>query len=292
MSANFKRTLILPLISTGNVPQLTTDLILHSLSNEFRFVKSLDSTYVHPFVGALDYSLHDGKPILYESDPNKRFSSALELFYNESKNVYVIQQRTPIIQGYINNFIKEIIIPVIKEFQITDVTILDSYGALDESIISHKFNNNTNMGITNVDPFYSVGICNLEGIGSLSDEFDSILNLKTDPNTAMHYTNSLLEFSKKSLLQEISTDQQIFKIIFHLINSQLGSLTKVKYCSFFVHEGDNSLDAKLFTSHFNDFVNPIDSTIVEIKDFKTPISWKGVYGFNEVPTTLEEGIYI
>ncbi|CAB4254637.1 similar to Saccharomyces cerevisiae YKL206C ADD66 Protein involved in 20S proteasome assembly [Maudiozyma barnettii] len=292
MADNFKKTLILPLISTGNVPQLTTDLILHSLSNEFRFVKSLDSTYVHPFVGALDYSLNDGEPILYKSYPDKKFSSALELFYNDSKNLYVIQQRTPIIQGYINNFIKEIVIPVIEELRITDVTILDSYGALDESIINHKFNNNTNIGVNNVDPFYSIGVCKLEGIGSLSDEFDSVLNLKTDPNTAMHYTNSLLEFSQRSLLQEISTDQQIFKIIFHLINSQLGSLMNVKYCSFFVHEGDNSLDAKLFTSHFSDFVNPKNSSITEIKDFKTPISWKGVYGFNEVPATLEEGIYI
>mgnify|MGYP003365406233 CR=1 FL=1 len=289
MSTEFKKTLILPLISTGNVPQLSTDIILHSLSNEFKFIKSLDSTYVHPFVGALDYSIEDGRAILYESDPNRKISTALELFYNESKNLYIIQQRTPVIQGYMNNFIKEVIIPLIQDLKVTDITILDSFGALDESIITHKFNSNPN---GNIDPYYSMGICKLEGIGSLSNEFDSILNLKTDPNSSMHYTNSLLQFTERSLLQEISTDQQIFKIIFHLINSQLNDLNIVKYCSFFVHEGDNSLDARLFISHFNDFVNPLTSKDVSIENVKIPISWKGVYGFNEVPSSMDEGIYI
>lgn len=296
MSSNYNRTLVVPLISTGNVPQLCTDLILHSLSDEFKFVKSVDSTYVHPFIGALDYSMDDGRPVLYEADPTKKFSTAIELFFNESKNLFFIQQRTPIIQGYLNNFIKETLIPLIDELKVTHVTVLDSFGALDESIISHKFNSNSKKDGVEIDPFYSMGLCKLESVGILTNEFDSILNLKIDPNTSLHYTNSLIKFSAKSLLQEISTDQPIFKIIYHFINSKLDNLIEVKYCSFFVHEGDNSFDAKLFATHFKDFINNKNKDNLsqndEIKNFKSPVSWKGVYGFSEVPSTIEEGIYI
>ena len=293
--SNSTKTLILPLVSTGNVPQLCTDIVLHSLSDEFVFVKSLDSMYVHPFIGALDYSAEDMQPVLYRSSPEKKLTSALELFYDKSRNLYVIQQRTPIIQGYINNFIKEVIIPLVDELQITHLTVLDSYGTLDESIIAQKFATNSAKGANNIDPYFSMGVCRMGSIDSLSSEFDTTLNLQVDPNTSQHYTNSLLTFTPKSLVQEVSTEQQIFKIIYHLINSRLGHLQEIKYCSFFAHEGDNSLDAGLFASRFKDFVQPVDDStgsVASITHFKTPVSWKGVYGFNEVPSTLEEGIYI
>ena len=123
------RTLIVPLVSTGNVPQLALDLLLHSLSSEFDFVKSLDSTFVHPFVGPLDYVLDQQVPVLFsKTAPQKIYSTALELYYNESKDLYVLQQRTPVIQGYLNNLIKETILPLIDEFKIEDVVILDSFG--------------------------------------------------------------------------------------------------------------------------------------------------------------------
>ena len=293
--SSFHKTLILPLVSTGNVPQLCTDLVLHSLSDEFEFVKSLDSMYVHPFVGALDYSAEDVQPVLYKSSPDKKLSTALELFYNKAKNLYVIQQRTPVIQGYINNFVRETIIPLVDELQISHLTVLDSYGALDESIISKKFATNAAKGMNNIDPYFSMGTCRMGSIESLSSEFDSALDLQVDPNTSQHYTTSLLKFTERSLVQEVSTDQQIFKIIYHLINSRLSKLEEIKYCTFFVHEGDNSLDAGLFASRFEDFVNPTEGSAgasVSISHFKTPVSWKGVYGFNEIPSTLEEGIYI
>ncbi|CCF60611.1 hypothetical protein KAFR_0K02550 [Kazachstania africana CBS 2517] len=289
-------TLLLPLVSTGNVPQLSVDLILHSLSDEFEFVKSIDSTFLHPFVGPLDYGIDQTEPVLYtqssflETPSVKKFSTALELFYNKSKRVYVLQQRTPTIQGYLNNFIKDTLIPLIKELQITNISVLDSFGPLDEKIIKRKLQSN-NHNHKNIDPFFSMGVCELQSIGNLVSNFDSTLRLQMDPDTSLHYTNSIFKFTPSSLIDEISTDQPIFKLTYHLLNDQnLTNLKEVKYCTLFVHEGDNSIDAKLFCEHLPDLIN--SSSDCKITKFRTPISWKGVYGFSELPSTFEEGIYI
>lgn len=282
------KTLILPLVSTGNVPQLATDLILHSLSSEFEFVKTLDSSFLHPFVGPLDYSLHEGEPILYrKSHPTMKYSSALELFVNDKMDLYVIQQRTPIIQGYLNNFITDVIVPLINELKVTNVTIMDSYGSLDENVIARNIKPPSGVMI---DSFFSLGICKVKSVNEMIEGFESVLNLQVDPDTALHYTNSLFHFTPTSCQNEISTEQQIFKFTYHLLNSSsVSTLEEIKYASLFVHEGDNSLDAKLLCDHLPELAN---QSSLKITEFKEPISWKGVYGFREIPSTFDEGIYI
>ena len=299
-------TLILPLISTGNIPQLATDLILHSLADEFRFVKSIDSIYLHPFIGPLDHTIDQDIPVLYTDVlPTKSYSTALELFYNESRNLFVLQQRTPVINGYLNNFILETLIPLLRELKIVNLTVLGSFGFLETETISlrrkHAENSlfiNSQQQQQQQDPFYSLGICKVQAITDLTDSFDKVLNLETDPDTSRRYTSSIFKFTDSSLIQEISTEDQIFKLMYHILNSTtvLGSglhnLDTVKYCCTFVHEGDNSYDAKLFCTHFGDFANCRDGSLHRVQDMKSPVSWKGAYGFSEVPTTLEEGMYI
>ena len=304
MSQTAPPTLILPLISTGNIPQLATDLILHSLADEFRFVRSIDSIYLHPFIGPLDHTIDQDIPVLYSDVlPAKSYSTALELFYNESRNLFVLQQRTPVINGYLNNFILETLIPLLKELKIVNLTVLGSFGVLETEAVSLRRKHAENSSFINSqqqqqDPFYSLGICKLQAITDLTENFDKVLNLETDPDTSRRYTSSIFKFTDSSLIQEISTEDQIFKLMYHILNSTTGSelglhdLDTVKYCCTFVHEGDNSYDAKVFCTHFSDFANCEDGSLYRIQDMKSPVSWKGAYGFSEVPTTLNEGLYI
>lgn len=274
-------TLVIPLVSTGNVPQLTVDLILHSLSSEFDFVKSLDSTYLHPFVGPLDYVFDQSEPVLFsESSPQKVYSTALELFYNKARRLYVLQQRTPIIQGYSNNFVKEVISPLIAEYQVDEVVILDSFGALDEDVVAASIPCRTN------NDYFSDGICEVRSIGDMIREFEQSMHLNSE--SSLRAASSLFTFTPESVQQEISIKQQVFKFVYHLLNSPLVSLKHIKYCSAFVHEGDNSEDAHLLCDHLPLIIQTFD----KIKKHTPPVSWKGVYGSRPIPSSFEEGLYI
>lgn len=276
------RTLIVPLVSTGNVPQLALDLLVHSLSSEFDFVKSLDSTFVHPFVGPLDYVLDQHVPVLFsKTAPQKIYSTALELFYNESKDIYVLQQRTPVIQGYLNNLIKETILPLIDEFKIEDVVILDSFGPLDDDVLEA-----TTVPARRGTNLISDGTCEVGSVTDVIRSFEQSLNL--NQGSELHLPSSLFKFTPDSLQQEISSKQQIFHFAYHLLNGKSPYLKQIKYCSAFVHEGDNSEDAHLLCDHLPVVIESLD------KLFKhtPPVSWKGVYGLRPVPIAFDEGIYV
>lgn len=277
------RTLLIPLVSTGNVPQLTTDLVLHSLSKEFQFVKDLDSTYLHPFVGPLDYVSEQQEPVLFnKSNVAKVYSTAIELFYNDSKSLYVIQQRTPVIQGYLNNFVKEVICSLVQEFKITDVVILDSFGALDEDVVAHTSR------ASKTDSFFSDAVCNVRSVGEVVQEMESGLRLNSSPEQQSNIISTLFQFTSDSVQQEVSTRQQSFKFAYHLLNSQVSELQRIKYCSAFVHEGDNSYDAYLLCDHLPSVIDGFP----KINIHTPPISWKGVYGTRPIPASFDEGIYI
>ncbi|CAL9737465.1 proteasome assembly chaperone 2 [Monosporozyma servazzii] len=283
-------TLVLPLVSTGNVPQLTVDLILHSYNDDFNFIEDLDSKYLHPFVGPLDHTSTDTQSQLYSKQAGKTFSSALELFTNNDQSIYIIQQRTPIIQGYLNNYIQELIIPLISRLKISTVSILDSYGAFDNSIITSLHNNSNNINMSNI----SIGTCDVNSINTIVDNFDQSLNLKYDSNSTLHYTAQFYQFNETSPIQEISTNQAIFKLTYHLLNNiNISSLNQIKYFNVLVHEGDNSLDAKYMIKNcLPHIMNNNKFAITNDSQFKIPISWMGVYGMGQVPSSIEEGIYI
>lgn len=315
-------TLVLPLVSTGNVPQLTVDLILHSFDDDFHFVEDLNSKYLHPFVGPLDHTFdsnndtsNNNSPSLYSSSltdiKNQRpklYSSALELFSNKDRSVYILQQRTPIIQGYINNFIIEVLSPLINRLKIRKLSILDSYGVFDTNIVTSFRMNNSNNNDTNNNHYLtsaisntistntatniSIGTCNVNSINDITSNFQQSLNLKFDSNSNLHYTSQFFKFNLSDPIQEISTNQTIFKIVYHLLNNLNSSLSEIKYFTMLVHEGDNSMDAKYFVRSCLPMIINEKYSVSRDSQFKIPISWMGVYGMTDIPSTIEEGIYI
>ncbi|QLQ82674.1 hypothetical protein HG537_0H04370 [Torulaspora globosa] len=274
-------TLIVPLVSTGNVPQLTVDLLLHSLSSEFSFVRSLDSTHLHPFVGPLDYVLDQPEPVLFKETPEKTYSTALELFYNASKDIYVVQQRTPVIRGYLNNYLKDVIIPLIEAHDIEVVVLLDSFGSLDQDIAEA-----TRLSLRTTSNFISNGTCEVGSVTDIIRNFQQSLNL--NERSASSLPCSLFTFTAGSIQQEITTKQQVFNFAYHILNASLPALKRIRYCSAYVHEGDNSEDAHLLCDHLTDVIESLG----KIVNHTPPVSWKGVYGSRPIPSSYDEGVFV
>ncbi|CAH6720374.1 proteasome assembly chaperone 2 [[Candida] jaroonii] len=108
-------TLIIPCVSIGNVPQLTVDLLVHNL--EFKKLCSLNDEFLYPFLSPIDQLPNDS--------PSSDLSTSLELYYSEKHNLSLIQQRSPIIPGFVQLFYKKIQ-QLIVENDISRVFILDS----------------------------------------------------------------------------------------------------------------------------------------------------------------------
>ncbi|SCW00789.1 LAFE_0C12024g1_1 [Lachancea fermentati] len=269
--------LLIPLVSTGNVPQLSTDLILHSLSPDFQYVCELENLYLFPFVGPLDY-VEGREPELYKANKYKKYTTPIELFYNEKLQLYVIQQRVPVFQGYENNFCKELLVPLVKKLGVEAVFVLDSIDALEETI--SNYSNRLNR--------FSLGICDLSKIDNIATEFQQTLQL--EESEAHSVNKTLFDFTEDSFQLGISTDQFVFKLCYHLLHASppLPNLKRIKYMNVFVQEGDNSEDAVFASKHLRRLVDNFPA----VDNFVVPVSWKGVYGVRDVPSCFEEGLYI
>lgn len=111
-------TLIIPSVSIGNIPQLTIDLLIHTL--DFEKIGSLSDTYLYPFASPIDHTV---------DKPQTGISNAIEIYYNSKNHVTVIQQRSPIIPSFIGAYVNEIINPFITKCQFAKVFVLDSSDA-------------------------------------------------------------------------------------------------------------------------------------------------------------------
>lgn len=251
--------LILPLVSVGNIPQLSVDWLLNSQSNEWEYLEALDSKYLVEFVGPLDRP-EDGSKSLYP-DVEMKYSSALEVFYNKKRGIYAIQQRTPLVSGnYLNNFIVEVIVPLLSKYNVSELCIWDSLSAMEDE----------NGVIVHPDDIFSLGEFHFD------DEADLLSKLHLDDQGSM--VNNWLRFTPASFQDKISIDQPIFKILFQILNAvqRCCTLHSIKYCNCLANEGDNSLDSQQFLQWI--ISQRVVKSLPTIKKFVRPLSWKGVYG--------------
>lgn len=118
ININFSESLlIIPTVSIGNVPQLTVDLLIHTY--EFIKVGILNDFYLFPFVGP-----QDGIELKEEGSSN-----GLEVYYNNNLKIVILHQRSPVIVGFMEKFVKNVIYKFIKKFNISKVILLDSQNA-------------------------------------------------------------------------------------------------------------------------------------------------------------------
>eukprot|EP01116_Phalansterium_solitarium_P004953 TRINITY_DN1619_c0_g1_i3.p1 TRINITY_DN1619_c0_g1~~TRINITY_DN1619_c0_g1_i3.p1 ORF type:complete len:173 (-),score=5.72 TRINITY_DN1619_c0_g1_i3:367-885(-) len=109
-------TVILPVVTIGNVGQLAIDLVMHSCG--FKKLGALESDAVVPVVGRDAFST---------SSPD--FTTSLEVFFLASASLTVVQQRSPVVKGQTAQFVQEMW-AWIEEMGFKQVIVL---GSLDAS---------------------------------------------------------------------------------------------------------------------------------------------------------------
>lgn len=115
--------LIIPTISEGNIPQLAVDLLIYSLGA--KFVKILDDTYLHPFVGPRD----DAQGSSYEDAGAPPLSTPIELYETDDKSVALIQLRSPTLPRSQTNFVTKTLVPLIHAGGYSEVIVAGSSNA-------------------------------------------------------------------------------------------------------------------------------------------------------------------
>lgn len=116
--------LLLPSISVANVPQLTTDVLLHTLP--FVKVGTLNDQFVHSFISPVDYVANKARP--------KGISLAVELYFCEDRNLALVQLRAPIIAGFHAEHVDQILMPIIEQAQFENVVL---FHLMDAGLVEH-----------------------------------------------------------------------------------------------------------------------------------------------------------
>jgi len=152
-------TLVLPLLSIGNVGQLVADLLI--FNGKFEKVGYLDSPYVFPVVGNDSFTTNGG--IL---------TTNLEVFKHPDRPITIIQQRAPVIKKHNLDFVQSLV-AWIKECKFKEVVILGSIDAsrrIDIQMTSSplRYVSSLSISTSSEDYFKSLGWISLE---SESHEF-------------------------------------------------------------------------------------------------------------------------
>lgn len=260
--------LVIPSVSVGNVPQLTADLLIHSLN--LKIVGRLNSQYLYPFAGPRDSASSEAGI----STAIEVFSGSNPLCPEKDSKITVIQIRSPILPRCKKLFISNVLTPFIREFDFLETVIMgSSNSALSEVIPAPRYK-----------VFYSDKAPDSDSLSARLAKL-SLENSQDIPTVKAPYPATKLPESGITLdaLEGISSIQ---------LNSSSG-LAKVSASVIFVFEGDNFFDAHELADRV---MSLLDWDVKKIKSFLQngrwvePYSWKGVYG-KGVPIGLEEGLY-
>ncbi|KAK9470213.1 proteasome assembly chaperone 2 [Dipodascopsis tothii] len=109
-------TLILPAVSTANIPQLSVDLIVSTL--HLQYEQSLDDLgTVYPFTSPSDYH------------PAVALSTAIQVFSRPDLGITCLQQRSPTLPGSKTKFIEDVLLPFIRAGNFSRIILLSSSDA-------------------------------------------------------------------------------------------------------------------------------------------------------------------
>lgn len=308
-------TLIIPTISIGNLPQLTIDLLISSLNLEK--IGYLDHTYLHPFISPLDSSLPG-------------ISLPLEVFHSIKHNLTLIQQRSPIISGFLNQHL-QLLNPFISKFN--TVFLLDSVegiscgtgAVVDEyewsAVVREKIGEGTGEGIGE-----GIGEGTGEGtgggtigaigaIGAIGEDIEELPFKQTSEGSRIEgdqERESVFREKSENRVKAVSTSQffspsegpsniQIFSSE-EILADSLKHLSLIdsesKFSKFTQNICKNSMTVIVSSIYEGD--NIYDAELLGEKllnllnipfTWKRPVSWEGVYGDKEASNAMEDGLY-
>lgn len=107
--------LVIPAVSSGNIPQLAVDLLIHTLNAPL--VTRLSDEHVYPIAGARD--VPSGQKV-----PNKSVTTAVEVYH--ARGITFVQIRSPTLPGHRTKFVKETILPFVAEHKFRNTVVVGS----------------------------------------------------------------------------------------------------------------------------------------------------------------------
>lgn len=200
--------LVIPTIAVGNLPQLSTDLLLHTFN--FQKVATLNDEFLFPFASPVDHSIMKQQPA--------GISFAIEVYYSIDHHVTLVQQRSPIIPGFVESHVKEVIVPFVKAANPQHVLILDSS---DSALVE-------GMPQGNVQVHTSEDLLR-----------ESFLSLLIDKDSARVFSDAESRFSEQT----------------RALEKLLKPYANIVVLESFVYEGDNFFDAKALASKVVEMLN-------------------------------------
>lgn len=275
-------TLVLPLVTIGNIPQLAVDLLIHNY--DLKLVGRLDDTYVYPFISPQDYVGDERKA---------GFSTALEVYHSETLKLTVLQQRSPILPGFTKVFYEELIIPFVATAEFSAVYLLNSsdLSLSDERWFQVFFNEDPiSTKLQQLDlaePSLKVDFVSnpseisktcadiITGIQSIQSENES-------RQTEADLSKDLAAYLKSNFPHSLPLSRTSSSVHF-----AKAKVMPVGVLSMSAYEGDNSQEAENFALLLLKLLNISKEDSLQRK----PRSWLGLYGDRKIPVGLEAGLY-
>lgn len=298
-------TLILPAVSIGNVPQLTTDLLLATLTLDR--IGCIEDENVLPIVGPADrpHESISSSTSSSSSGATSGLSLAVEVFQSKDGKWTLIQQRSSTIRHrshyYVDNLVQ-----FIKDAgfgQIVVLTSADGDRRIDIQLQSSspvRYIPSQALSKALVDTIKDLGIEQLEKVATTEDERREALIRKKEH--FLTHDHSDIQASSSTAtggegMEGLSTGPLLEKVpripkggIARRLHSQcqeqgIPVLTIVK----FALEGDNAPDAIFLANVLNTIFKvhvPTQQQVMESEGWKFPRSWDSLYG-----NTLHQDMY-
>ncbi|KAG0353995.1 PAC2 family-domain-containing protein [Gamsiella multidivaricata] len=311
-ASRFKGTiLILPSVSIGNVPQLTTDLLLATLKLDR--VGCIEDENVIPVVGPADKPHEATSPLSATATTapgsaasGAGLSLAVEVFQSKDGKWTLIQQRSPTVR-HRSHFYADNLVQFIKDAEFDQVVLLasaDGARRVDIQLRSStpvRYISSPAVPKTLLETIQGLGLEQLENVATTEDERREALIrrqehfLTHDPSSAAAVSSTsasaLTDRVEGMQLDESATvgQQQLEKVpripnggiarrLHSLCQEQgIAILTIVK----FAMEGDNAPDAIFLANVLNAIFKmhaPTEQQTLQGEGWKAPKSWDSLYG--------------
>ncbi|ORZ18569.1 PAC2 family-domain-containing protein [Absidia repens] len=236
--------LLLPSVSIGNVPQLTCDLIIHTL--HLSRVGFIDSDAVIPVIGQ------------YE-DQSNGVSVPIEVYQSKDRQWTVIQQRSPTLKGKKQSLISGLI-NFIESAQFAKVVLLTSLDAarrLDSQISSI--------------PFRVVG-----DSASVQDIIQAINvpELETEQQQQQDVDTNMTSSASSPSLPSMHGAGIARSLYQQLLDAKVNV---IMFC-IFVLEGDNVQDSVEFANVLNTYYQIKSNGANASSSWTPPKSWEYLFG--------------
>ncbi|KAF9952231.1 Proteasome assembly chaperone 2 [Mortierella alpina] len=298
-------TLILPAVSIGNVPQLTTDLFLSTL--QLDRVGCIEDENVIAVVGPADRPHQAPSPsrttTAAAGSATGGLSLAVEVFQTKDGKWTLVQQRSPTVP-HRSHFYADNLVQFIRESEFDQVVLLasaDGARKIDAQLRSStpiRYISSPLLSRTLIDTLTGLGLDPLERVATTEDERKEAMIRRQEHHITQHQPSSgssaatLAERVEDITLDAEQEEQQaVLEKIPRIPNGgiarRLHSLCQEQGIAIltvvlFAMEGDNAPDAVFLANVANAILKihtPTQEQLAQGEgDWKFPKSWDSLYG--------------